>query len=93
MNIARSCWEVYPKKPHDAVVKKRVSETLKFTIIDKDGDDNDNDNNNHDKDDHQNDEMILMIIATMMKIHDGERLKYYFFFFFFFVWKIKIYWF
>ena len=72
-------------------MKKRVSETLKFTIIDKDGDDNDNDNNNHDKDDHQNDEMILMIIATMMKIHDGERLKYYFFFFVFFVWKIKIY--
>ena len=56
MNIARSCWEVYPKKPHDAVVKKRVSETLKFTIIDKDGDDNDNDNNNHDKDDDQNDD-------------------------------------
>ena len=49
MSIARSCWEVYPKKPHDAAVKKWV------TIIDEDGDDNDNDNNNHDKDDDQND--------------------------------------
>ena len=56
MNIARSCWEVYPKKPHDAVVKKWVSGTLKFTIIDEDGDDNDNDNNNHDKDDDHNDD-------------------------------------
>ena len=56
MNIARSCWKVYPKKPHDAVVKKRVSEPLKFTIIDKDGDDSDNNNSNHDKDDDQNDD-------------------------------------
>ena len=62
-------------------MKKRVSETLKFTIIDKDGDDNDNDNNNHIKTMIKMMTIILMSISIMMKIHDGEILKYYILFF------------